>query len=360
MEALRNTDFPGENKHIGASATPPAGRGFAALGHPRIIAVISVVCVAVFGSMNLGASPARAISTSGHAVVRAAASRNRSGLSWTSGAYLPDATPATAAAFGAWRGHPLDVVVAWLNQSTWTDITDPAWLYQRWTGSPYTMAFTVAMLPTNVPGVSIRSCANGAYDGYWKRFGRVISSYGLGRSIIRLGWEFNGTWYPWKASNPSAWAQCWRRVVTSAWSTAPRLRWDWNVNRGVSSGLPDPALAYPGNAYVSMVGIDSYDWWLPATTAAGWHDQLDGKEGLNYWLTFAEAHGKRLSVPEWGNVRYGRSAGGDDPRYVRDMRSFFQANARHLAFEANFQGFISSYAIGLTMARAAAAYRAGF
>ncbi len=367
MEALRTMVFPGQSKKKGqAGATPAAaGGGLATLGRPCITAAVSAVCVfAVFGAMNVSAAPARATTTSVHATaladVHAVASRNRSGLSWASGAYLPDATPATASAFGVWRGHPLDVVVAWLNQSTWADITDPDWLYKRWRGSPYTMAFSVAMLPTDVPRVSISSCANGAYNSYWKRFGRVIRSYGLGHSIIRLGWEFNGTWYRWKATDPSAWAECWRRIVTSAWSTAPGLRWDWNVNRGVSPGLLDPARAYPGNAYVSMVGIDSYDWWLPATTAAGWHDQLDGKQGLNYWLGFAEAHGKRLSVPEWGNIRYGKSAGGDDPQYVRDMRAFFRANAHHIAFEANFQGYIGSYAIGDAMAEAAAAYKADF
>src|ERR1019366_2102573 len=220
MEALRNMVFPGETKNTGqVSAKPPAaGRGLAALSHPRITAAVSVVCVfAVFGAMNFSAAPARATTASAHvtamADVQAAASRNRSGLSWASGAYLPDATPAAASAFGAWRGHPLDVVMAWLKQSTWADITDPAWLYKRWKGSPYTMAFSVAMLPTKVRGVSIRSCAYGAYNRYWKQFGRVIRSYGLGHSIIRLGWEFNGPWYRWKASDPSAWAEGWRQIV---------------------------------------------------------------------------------------------------------------------------------------------------
>ena len=77
---------------------------------------------------------------------------------------------------------------------------------------------------------------------------------------------------------------------------------------------------------------------------------------------FAEAHGKRLSVPEWGNVSSGTSAGGDDPLYVQDMRAFFAANAAHIAFESNFQGASTggSYGAGTTVPNAAAAYRAGF
>ena len=50
-----------------------------------------------------------------------------------------------------------------------------------------------------------------------------------------------------------------------------------------------------------MIGIDSYDWW-PSVASGGWHQQLNGKQGLNYWLAFAKAHGKKLSVPEWGTA----------------------------------------------------------
>jgi beta-mannanase len=226
------------------------------------------------------------------------------------------------------------------------------------------MAFGVAMLPQDVPGVSLQACADGSYDAYWREFGRVISSYGLGQSIIRLGWEFNGNWYVWQATDPTTWVRCWQQVVTSARSTAPRLQWDWNVNRGLSGGLADPALAYPGNAYVNIIGVDSYDWWPPATTAVGWQTQLNGVQGLNYWLAFAKAHGKRLSVPEWGNIYTGNSAGGDDPQYVKDMRAFFAANAEEITFECNFQASPSStggsYGPGTLVPKAAEAYKAAF
>jgi hypothetical protein len=291
--------------------------------------------------------------------VTSLSSRDRSGLPWLSGAYVPADTSAAAAAFGDWRKRPLDIAEVWLNQSTWASLTDPAWLYRNWRGKPETLVVSAAMLP-NVAGVSIRACAQGAYNAHWRRFGQVISSYGLGSSIIRLGWEFNGKWYRWSATNPTQWAQCWRQVVTSARSTAPRLRWDWNVNRGLSSALADPTQAYPGNSYVSIVGVDSYDWWPSARSSGGWHQQLDGPQGLNYWLAFAKAHGKQLSVPEWGSIRYGRSSGGDDPRYVKDMRAFFAANAQNLAYEAIFQGPVGSYANGHLMPAAAQAYKASF
>ena len=319
----------------------------------------ALACATAASSHNAtAASSHNATAASSHNAT-AASSHNRSGLPWASGASLPAGTPAAAAAFGAWRKRPLDIEEIWLNQSTWATITDPGWLYRRWQGSPYTLVVTVAMLPTHVPRVSIRACAKGAYNAHWRRFGRVIRSYGLGSSIIRLGWEFNGKWFRWAATDPTAWAKCWQQAVTSARSTAPGLRWDWTVNRGVSSALADPTRAYPGNRYVSMIGIDSFDWW-PSVASGGWHQQLYGKQGLNYWLAFAKAHGKKLSVPEWGSRRYGRSAGGDDPRYVQDMRAFFAANAHYIGFEANFQGSSGNYHAGHTMPHAAQAYKAGF
>jgi hypothetical protein len=334
---------------------------------------IAIVAVAVAGAAlaaNLGQASATVaapgLRAAKAASAQAVAIRSSSGLPWVSGVYLTADTPAAVAAFAAWRGRPVDLVEAWLDDKSWATITDPAWLYQRWAGSGYRMAFAVPMLP-NVGGVSIQACANGAYNAHWRQFGKVISAHGLGSSIIRLGWEFNGKWERWNASNPAAWARCWRQAVTAAWSTAPHLRWDWNVNRGVSSALADPARAYPGNAYVSIVGIDSYDWWPPVTTAAAWQRQLNGPQGLNYWLAFAKAHGKKLSVPEWGNTTTGGDSGGDNPAYVRYMLGFFKAHAASLAYESNFQCTGGNYgtngiygATRTPVPKAAAAYKAGF
>ena len=288
-------------------------------------------------------------------------------LPWTSGVYLPSGTPVSTSAFGTWRGTPVDVATVWPNASSWADVTNSAWLYKRWQGAPQTLAIGEPMLPENVPGVSLQSCANGTYNSYWKQFGTNISAYGLGHSIIRLGWEFNGNWYPWQATSPTVWAACWRQIVTSARTTAPGLQWDWNVNRGVSAGLADPTLAYPGDTYVDTVGVDSYDMWPPATSSANWNVQLNGKQGLNYWLTFAKAHGKKFAVPEWGNVMPrpaspGTNAGSDDPAYVNYMRGFFQANAAYIAWESNFQGTATrgGYGTGTQVPLSAAAYKAGF
>ena len=319
----------------------------------RVVIALAAMLVMIAGAITAALN-----------VFAAPVTQNASGLPWASGVYLPAISPAAADAFGTWRGSPVDAVTLWSNRATWNDVVNPAFLYRQWQGKSKTLVFGVPMLPEKVSGVSLQACANGSYNSQWRQFGTNIASYGLGNSIIRLGWEFNGNWYPWSATNPSTWAACWRQAVTSAKATAPGLQWDWNVNRGVSGGLADPTQAYPGDAYVTTIGVDSYDMWPAATTAAGWNTQLNGKQGLNYWLSFAKAHGKKFSVPEWGNVTTGGSNGGDDPAYVNYMRGFFQANAASIAWEANFQGFTNGvgtiYGTGTIVPKAAAAYRAGF
>jgi hypothetical protein len=255
----------------------------------------------------------------------------------------------------------VDVATVWPSRSTWNDFIDPAWLYQTWKGSGVTVAFGEPMLPEGVAGVSIQACAAGSYDSYWRQFGTNISAYGLGNSIIRLGWEFNGNWYIWAATNPAQWVQCWQQIVTSARATAPGLQWDWNVNRGPSAGLADPTLAYPGDAYVNTIGVDTYDMWPPATTAANWNQQLNGTQGLMYWLNFAKAHNKQFAVPEWGNIMPGTTAPGTNAG-VNDMLGFFQAHSAILAWEANFQGPSTGgvYGTGTQVPSSSAAYKSDF
>jgi hypothetical protein len=112
---------------------------------------------------------------------------HRSGMPWASGVYLPNATPASIAGFGAWRGAPVDVATVWPNRGNWKAIVNPGWLYREWRRAPEKVAFTEAMLPQGVPGVSLQACAAGSYNSYWRHFGTNISAYGLGHSIIRLG-----------------------------------------------------------------------------------------------------------------------------------------------------------------------------
>ena len=274
---------------------------------------------------------------------------NRSGLAWGSGVFMPGTSKTAVDGFATWRGRPLDAVVTFPARANWYDVTNPSWLYDAWVGTPYTKSVAVAMIPTG-EGATVAACAQGAYNDKWVLFGRNIKARGLDdESIIRLGWEFNGNWFPWSAYDPAAWASCWRNIHTSAESVAPALRWDWTVNRGIGQALPDASRAYPGDAYVDVVGVDSYDMWPAVTSEAAWQEQLNGRGGLNEWASFAYAHGKRFSVPEWGVFPAGGAGheGGDNAFYINKMVDFFAAQGGRLDYECYFNESAAYYGGGI-------------
>jgi len=269
-------------------------------------------------------------------------------LTWRSGVYIPGSSPSAYAAFAAWRGQPLDVAVDWAPRSTWDDVINPTWLYDAWAGTSYTKVFGVAMVPEGDSGATIGACSTGAFDDKWRQFGTNITAAGLAdTSIIRLGWEFNGDWYKWQASDPMAWASCWRHIVGSAEQTAPGLRWDWTVNRGPSQALDDPQAAWPGDDYVDIVGVDSYDQYPGVRSEDDWNTHLNGAYGLKFWNDFAVSHGKLLSVPEWGvypGTATAGNNGGDNAFYIQKMAEFFSSLGPQLAYEAYFNESASYYA----------------
>lgn len=239
------------------------------------------------------------------------------------------------------------MVIDWPNRANWNDVVNPDWLYNLWENTPYTKVFGVAMLPEQDASATMQRCAAGEYDARWREFGRVIKARGFeAQTIVRLGWEFNGDWYKWAAWDPPAFVNCWRHIVTSVRTQAPRLRFDWTVNRGEGQSVRDARTAYPGDAYVDIVGIDSYDAWPGATTESTWQKHYAGEYGLKFWADFAAAHGKPLSVPEWGiypGKAFAGHNGGDNAFYIARMTDFFRANAGRLAYEAYFDESAAYY-----------------
>ena len=296
----------------------------------------TVTAIVLAGLTAVPAVPAAA--SQGEPARPAAVPSVRSKLPWASGVFIPQGTPADYEAFGAWRGAKPDVALLYNGRDTWDHIIKPAWL-TTWRTAPHTLVISTAMIPDQ-GGATLAACARGDYDDKWRTYGRAIQDAGVARrTIIRLGWEFNGLWVPWAATNPASYASCWRRVHRAVESQAPAVLWDWCVNRGLSSVGKDPRLAYPGDRYVDIVGIDSFDGYPPATTTDGWRAQHSSKYGLRFWASFARAHRKGFSVPEWAvypGTSWEGAGGGDNPHYIARMMRFFRQNADILAYESYF------------------------
>ncbi|ETA03703.1 hypothetical protein ThrDRAFT_00689 [Frankia casuarinae] len=258
-----------------------------------------------------------------------------SGLGWVSGAN--GNFPADVTAWAAWTRRPVDLAIVFTDRANWPSITTASWPVGAFTRAAFPGELSVAQ-PLYPQNGNEQACARGEYDGYWAQFGQTLSKYGRGDAYVRLGWEFNGDWFWWHVRDPQAWKSCFQHAATAIRSTAPHVKIDWNMTAHRDS-LPgsgaDVWSAYPGDAYVDVVSIDSYDSYPASTTEQVWTRQCQQRSGLCTVAAFARAHGKRFAVPEWGLVR-STGGGGDNPFYIEKMHEFFAANAGLLAYEAYY------------------------
>ncbi|WP_232291767.1 glycoside hydrolase family 26 protein [Frankia sp. QA3] len=255
-------------------------------------------------------------------------------------------TLAQANAWARFRGRPNDVVVMYTERSSWSAITDP-WMGRSastFSGYAGTWVITQPLFPdSGAQKGNLADCAAGNYDAKWRQFGRWLMSMGRGDSFVRLGWEFNGLWFAWAATDPQQWIQCFRNASSAIKATSPQVRIDWNLNAHGSTTPVGAFDLYPGDQYVDVIGIDSYDQYPPSPTYADFDNQCNGDAGLCQVITFARTHHKLFSVPEWGVVSQqgtkagrGGAAGGDNPAYMEKMYETFAHNADILAYEAYF------------------------
>ena len=125
----------------------------------------------------------------------------------------------------------------------------------------------VQMEPT---GISLAAIASGQYDSYLSSYAEAVRAYGR-PVIVSFGHEMNGTWYSWsyRHSSPAAFVAAWRHIVTVFRVVgAENVTWLWTVNIiDARAGIPAPGPWWPGNSYVTWVGIDGY-YTAPSMTFA--------------------------------------------------------------------------------------------
>jgi hypothetical protein len=239
--------------------------------------------------------------------------------------------------FAAFRHRAVDVAITYVDRSSWSAI-DNSWILNQYTGFAGTLSIG---LPLTITGTPLSSVAAGSYDSYFAKFAQLLNTTGRSKSIIRLGWEFNGNWYAWSAYDATTYIAAFRHVVTVLKNNDPSVQIDWNGNLGTSQCGNDPLTQlYPGDAYVDIVGLDAYDTKWAAIGSLSDFDRWAGQSrGLNDWYAFAVRHNKTFSVPEWGVITNTTSTSlgqGDNPIYIQGMHSWFGAHAAGLAYEAYF------------------------
>ncbi len=113
-----------------------------------------------------------------------------------------------------------------------------------------------------------------------------------------------------------------------------RFVWNPDASAFTQSGY-SVALAYPGNAYVDVIGLEVYDQSWSSTFTNSW--TTAHLPALTAAHQFASTKGKPLAMCEWGVVIRTDGYGlGDDPSFVNEMASWMKDPSNDVTFETYF------------------------
>lgn len=265
-----------------------------------------------------------------------------SGLPWPSGMACFRHGAITPAVLAAWRGRELDVVLGWAPRESWARML--VWLngggLGAFVGERHRAVVLSIPLLTNDYAGRFDACVAGAFDQKFAELGRILVRRGLANAIIRLGWEANGSWFPWSVgTQKDAYKACFRRAVQAIRSQAPQVLIDWPMAEKGHLRYSVTEI-YPGDDVVDIVSISFYDRFPTFTNQAVWDQHYNstrygGPAGLGTWLEFAKSRGKKFALGEWG-VSDGVGGGFDNDFFVKKVYEFLKSNATFIAYESYY------------------------
>ncbi len=199
-----------------------------------------------------------------------------------------------------------------------------------WQGSGYGLAYSLPLAVERGPNASLVEVAGGGANASFSEIARLLVAAGFGDAFIRLGWEFNGSWYRWGAKDPLMFAAAFRQAHDAMVSVpGAHFRFVWNPS--LYTQRYPVARAYPGDPYVDVIASDVYNasWRWGAVKAnvarepALWRHVYGDAWGVRDVVAFAALHRKPFAFPEWGTGdRPDGHGGGDDPIFIRNMAPF--------------------------------------
>ncbi len=238
----------------------------------------------------------------------------------------PGWNTATADNFETLVGRDAEALTLFIDKDTWSEASSSArGLGRLWADHP---AMKVVSFPMSIGGQSLALGASGALDDQVRKIAQVLVDTGLDGSVIRVGWEHNGTWNTWSShTDPDSYAAYFRRIVNVFRSVSPNFYFEWNVNvRYMAIDMR----TYPGDAYVDVIGMDIYDSSYGATQrdeVDRWNTYLDRTTGLKWHRDFAAAHGKPMAYSEWGLTdNHLDGVNHDDPYFIMKMLEWIAVN----------------------------------
>ena len=241
--------------------------------------------------------------------------------------------------WGQWLGKDVGVTTAFLPDVTWADIDNYTWGIDLYKNRYHRMAWAVPMLPEQ-GGATIQQGATGAYNFHFEKLAKLLVANNQGDSIIRIGWEFNSDSFQWSAKkDPASWVAYWRQIVNTMNSVpGANFEYNWSPATGSSMGTFDSAKAYPGDAYVDIIGQSLYDHSMsfkPAQYVERWANIYNQPGGLKWLADFGKAHNKPIAFSEWGLTKSCDGwDSGDDTYFIQKLHDYISNN--NVAYESYF------------------------
>ena len=262
------------------------------------------------------------------------------------GAFSGGYNPTAAEAYDKWLGINTAYNVDFLTT------TSTSWDIGQW--APLKALQPAHNMLFSIPCDDMSGIIAGTYDAVYKSMAASIAT-SYPAAIIRIGWEMNGSWYDWSAANRvSTYTQAYNHVAAIFRAKSATFMLEWCPNNGASSNM-DCLQAYPGDQYVDCIGMDTYmDYrYGTGTSASRWAYLVSNTRGLQWQVTFAEQHAKKLSMPEWGvNL--------DDPLFIENMHAWLVNNNYHHASYWDSNSDFKSQLSGNQYPNAAAAFKSLF
>jgi hypothetical protein len=234
------------------------------------------------------------------------------------GLFVPSQQPGDVLSLGHQLGVQVEGITAYTAGTSWSTIGS-----YRPPPTSLRLYLSVSMSPDN--GSPAQTPGN---LGVYKQLAQNLVNAGQTYAILRVGWEWSTTFFSWGYQNttPGQYVTAFDDIVTTMRSVpGEHFLFDWCTAAGAAPTNGSFDQWYPGDAYVDYVGTDQYD-----NPTVSWDQGLNAVGGLGYVATFAKAHGKYVSIPEWG------LSGGDDPAFIDNVHSFIANVSNSVAYSSYF------------------------
>ncbi len=233
-------------------------------------------------------------------------------------------SPSAIREFESFLGREVDAIHGVVGGANWWDFTQSAqWAANDlWKDIDRPVLWSVPLLVWN-GNPTLEQAAAGNFNGYYTDVAESLLAGRQGDNdpiYIRTGWENNLQNFPWSSvGHEDAFIGAFRQFVDSFRDVSDRFRFEWNINHTWDGA--DPMRAYPGDAYVDVMGMDIY-WNVGQqgyNAQVAWDHMRSAPRGLEWFERQADAHGKPTAYSEWG-------VDSNDASFIKNMEAWFESH----------------------------------